>query len=259
MKRYTKHGKKKYSKQRYSKKNYRKKNYRKKSYRRKTSKKKYSKRMRGGTEGIEPASEPATEPAPEPATEPTPEPATEPLLVIQFCHLPKHCSDQTCLDYVDLSTGGYMVDDEGNRLAGKAGQLPAGSAAIATSKWEPFKSVEGTKQLLKMCYPTETEGKEINVVQVDEKEQAAYFGTADFIFFIYCELNLVNIKNTVAIIDHAKKYKKLDVTPCVSTYTDVTKNALRILHLRKDIQLIPDKAIVQTTVIDLDEFVKFTI
>lgn len=163
--------------------------------------------------------------------------------VIQFCHLKKHCSEETCLDYLDvkkmMATPGKEIYTEGRERSGV-------SAPMVNSSWNPWKSEEGTIELIKELYSSwwKDGRRDFNVYQVDDPNETLEQNPPpagekiDYIFFIYCPFyghdpeEAQKLANT--ILSHAKQYATPE-TKCFATYSGEKNNYLSSSkHVRKE-------------------------
>jgi len=159
----------------------------------------------------------------------------EPINVLQFCHLTKHCSEVTCVDYKEFSPEimrqGLKSGYTKGRLMTEPNQEGPTSAHLMTSLWSPWKSEQGTIDLIKKLYPTWQGGEEgtlnnhnFNVYQVDDpnenlpRNEPPEGTKADYIFFIYCPFN-GTLEETNAVLSHAKRYIKPG-TKCFATWSE---------------------------------------
>tara|TARA_B100001093_G_scaffold520436_2_gene615903 strand:+ start:989 stop:1732 length:744 start_codon:yes stop_codon:yes gene_type:complete len=189
--------------------------------------------MKGGMEVSETPTTPVT-PATEAVTEAdagaeagaASKSASRQISVIQFCHLEKHCSEETCLDYMDMESM-MKPENRGKDIyttnrEGVLGRDPI----MATSIWSDWKSEEGTIQLIRDLYPENFQSGQFNrddfvVYQVDDPEETLEQNRpperkkVDYIFFINCPFN-GSVEDTSAVLHQAKQYATPE-TKCIAT------------------------------------------
>ena len=152
--------------------------------------------------------------------------ASRQISVIQFCHLKKHCSEETCLDYMDMEST-MKPENRGKDIyttdrVGILGRDPI----MASSIWRDWKSEEGTIQLIRDLYPENFQSGQFNrddfvVYQVDDPEETLEQNRppegkkVDYIFFINCPFK-GSVEDTFLVLFQAKKYATPE-TKCIAT------------------------------------------
>lgn len=150
--------------------------------------------------------------------------ASRQIRVIQFCHLKKHCSKETCLDYMDMESM-MKEENQGKEIyttnrEGVSGRDPL----MLSSVWRDWKSEKGTIQLIKDLYPENFQSGQSDdfvVYQVDDPEETLEQNRppegeeVDYIFFINCPFRGSKEKSS-KILQDAKIYATPE-TKCLAT------------------------------------------
>tara|TARA_B100001094_G_scaffold183975_1_gene178241 strand:+ start:1254 stop:2378 length:1125 start_codon:yes stop_codon:yes gene_type:complete len=183
--------------------------------------------------------------------------------VIQFCHLKKHCSKETCIDYLDMEsimkTG---IETYKSERRGTPGKDPP----MITSLWSPWKSEKGTIELIKKLYPSwQMDGKsDFNVYQVDDPNETLEQNPPpqgekiDYIFFIYCPFSGHDPGTAQELADNILLYAKeyaTSQTKCFATYSGEENNYLSSSKLVQKAEIVRD--IKNSDGTPAGEFIKF--